>query len=173
MTIAAATLSTTGFAFPLWTDHALSEEARALGKLTGDASEFAGSITIGEPKRTAQEALDAAYMTAQVEDWDGEGSTAVEPNTYAYASQFLRLLPGTIPIPEIVADRDGEILFEWDLGRRQIFSVSVGRDGTLTFAALIGYTKTHGTDHLREALPLVISDCFSRLLASSGNPSCF
>ncbi len=172
MTVALATLSTVGFAFHPRTDRALSEEARSLGRLTDEASEFAGSMTIGEPKRSAQEALNAEYLRAQVDDWDGEGANAVEPNTYAYAGQFLRLLPSPVPVPEIVADKDGEILFEWDLGRRRIFSVSVGRDGTLTFAALIGYTKTHGTDHIHEALPLVISDCLSRLLASSGNPSC-
>jgi len=167
MTIAAA-LPTTGFAFNPWADRALSEDARALRGLIDEASEFSESITIGEPKRATQEALDAAYATAQVEDWDGEGSATVEPSTYIYASQFLRLLPGTIPVPKIAVDTDGEILFEWDCGRRRVFSVSVGRDGTLTFAALIGHTKTHGTEHLREALPLVISDCFERLVASSG-----
>src|SRR5437867_2975885 len=117
MTIATA-LPTTGFAFTSEADRALSEEAVVLRGLIDEASEFSGSITIGEPKRTAQEALDAAYEPAQVEDWDGEGSASVEPSTYVYASQFLRLLPSTIPIPEIAADRDGEILFEWDLGRR-------------------------------------------------------
>jgi hypothetical protein len=167
MTIAAA-LPTTGFSFTPWADRALSEEAEVLRRLTDEASKFVGSITVGEPKRTAQEALDAAYATAQVEDWDGEGSARVEPSTYVYASQFLRLLPSTIPVPEIAADTDGEILFEWDLGRRRVFSVSVGRDGTLTYTALFGYTKTHGTEHFREALPAVISNCFGRLVASSG-----
>ena len=104
---------------------------------------------------------------AQVEDWDGEESARVEPSTYVYACQFLRLLPSTIPVPEIAADTDGEILFEWDLGRRRVFSVSIGRDGTLTYAALFGHTKTHGTEHFREALPPVISNCFERLVASS------
>lgn len=168
MTIAAA-LPTTGFASTLWTDRALSEEARALRGLIDEASEFLGSITVGEPKRTAQEALDAAYARAQVDDWDSERSARVEPSTYAYASQFLRHLPSTIPVPEISADRDGEILFEWDFGRRRVFSVSVGRDGTLTYAALIGYTKSHGTEHFSEALPLAISNCFARLIASSGS----
>ena len=168
MTIATA-LATTGFAFAPWADRALSEEAGVLRRLINEASEFPESITVGEPKRTAQEALDAAYATAQVDDWDGEGSARVEPSTYVYASQFLRLLPSTIPVPDIAADADGEILFEWDLGCRRVFSVSVGRDGTLTFAALFGHTKTHGTEHLHEALPLVISACLERLSAPPGS----
>jgi len=168
MTIAAA-LPTTGFAFTPRADRALSEEAGILRRLIDAAAEFSGSITVGEPKRAAQEALDAAYVTAQVENWDGEGSARVEPGTYVYASQFLRLLPSTIPVPDIAADTDGEILFEWDLGCRRVFTVSVGRDGTLTFAALFGYTKTHGTAHLHEALPLVISACLERLSAPPGS----
>lgn len=167
MTIA-ATVPTTGFSFTHWADRGLSEEARRLGELIDEASEFSGSITVGEPKRTAQEALDTACKTAQVDDWDGEGSAKVEPSTYVYANQFLRLLPSTIPVPEIVADTDGEILFEWDLGRRRVFSVSVGRDGTLTYAGLFGYRKIHGTEHFREALPPLISDCLERLVASYG-----
>src|SRR5437867_3544464 len=166
--IIATTLPTTGFAFTPGADRALSEEARVLRGLIGAASEFSRSLTVGEPQRAAQEALDAAYAPAQVEDWDGEGSASVEPSTYVYASQFLQLLPSTIPIPEIAADRDGEILFEWDFGRRRVFSVSVGRDGTLTYAALIGHTKTQGTEHFSEVLPSAISNCFARLFASSG-----
>lgn len=166
MTIADA-LPTRGFAF-LWADRAFSEEAQVLRRCFDEASKFSGSVTVGEPKRIAQEAIDTAYKTAQVDDWDGEGSARVESSTYGYASQFFMLLPSTIPLPEITADTDGEILFEWDLGRRRIFSVSIGRDGTLTYAALFGYTKTYGTEHFRETLPVVISECLERLVASSG-----
>ena len=166
MTVA-ATLPITTFAVTLWGDRALSEEAQIIRKLISDASEFSGSMAVGEPKRSVQEALDAAYVAAQVENWDGEGSARVEPSTYVYASQFIRLLPSTAPPPDIAADTDGEILFEWDQGRRRIFSVSVGRDGTLTFAGLFGHTKIHGTEHFREALPVVISDYLARLSSSS------
>ena len=168
MTIAAAT-QTTGFAFIPWVDdRAFSEEARTLDRLIDAASKFSESITVGEPKRTAQEALDVAYKTALVEDWDGEGSARVEPSTYSYAKQFLNLLLGTVPVPEIVPETDGDIMFEWDFGRRLVFSISIGRDGTLTYAGLFGYRKIHGTEHLREALPLVISESFERLGAWSG-----
>ncbi len=169
MTTIVATLPTTGFAITPEVDRALSEEGQVLRKLIDEAAEFSESMTVGEPKRTAQEALDVAYEAAQVKGWDGGGSAKVEPSTYGYAKQFLRLLPSTIPVPDITVDTDGEILFEWDLGRRRIFSVSIGRDGTLTYAALFGYTKTYGTEHPREALPSVISDCLARLIASSGS----
>jgi hypothetical protein len=166
MTVA-ATLPITTFAITRWGDRALSEEAQILRNLINDASAFSGSMAVGEPKRTVQEALDTAYVAAQAENWDGEGSARVEPSTYVYASQFIQLLPSTASLPDIAADTDGEILFEWDRGRRRIFSVSVGRDGTLTFAGLFGHTKIHGTEHLREVLSVVISDYLARLSSSS------
>jgi len=168
MTIAAAALPTTGFAFAPWVDRALSKEARVVCELIDAASGFSGSVTVGEPKRSAREALAAVYEMARVENWDGEGSASVEPSTYPYANQFLGLLPSSIPVPEIAADTDGEILFEWDLGPRRVFTVSVGRDGTLTFAALFGHRKIHGVEHLGETLPVVMSDCLEDLIASSG-----
>jgi len=166
MTISTA-LTTSGYAFTPWADSALSQEARFLRQRIAAASEFRGSIAVGEPKRNAQEALDAAFRVAQVDDWDGAGAARVEPNTYVYASQFLRLLPAAIPVADIAADVDGEILFEWDLGQRRVFTVSVGRDGTLTYAGLFGHAKSHGTENLVETLPPVISDCLWRLIASA------
>ena len=159
----AATMPMRVSAITLWPDPALSEEARVLLRLTSEASEFSGSIAVGERKQAAQEALAAAYTATQVNDWDGAGSRRVEPSTFMYADQFLRLLPSSLSLPDITADTDGEILFEWDQGHRQVFSVSVGRDGTLTYAGLFGHTTIHGTEHLNEALPSVISVCLERL----------
>lgn len=164
----AAALPITAFALTPWRDRAVSEEARVLHRLITAAWQFPHSVAVGEPKRAAQEALAAAYAGARVEDWDGEGSARVEPSTYAHADQFLRLLPSSTFVPDITVDTDGEILLEWDYGRRQVFSVSVGRDGTLTFAGLFGHEKIHGTAHLRESLPPVISACLERFSAPSG-----
>ncbi len=165
----AATLPITAFAVTPWDDRAFSDEARILRWLNAAAWEFSGSVAVGERQLAAQTTLAAAYAAAQIDNWDGAGSKRVEPSTYMYSDQFLRLLPRGACIPEITVDSDGEILFEWDQGRRRVFSVSVGRDGTLTFAGLFGYTKIHGTEHLREALPSAISDCLGRLSAPHGS----
>lgn len=156
-----------GFAVAPWIDRGLSEEAVTLRSLIAAASDFSRSIAVGEPKRAAVETLDAVYAAAQVDNWDEMGSAAVEPSTYLYAREFLSLLPSTAPMPEVSVDRDGEISFEWDYGPRQVFSVSVGRDGTLTYAGLFGYSKTHGVEHLREALPVAISHNLERVAASA------
>lgn len=150
-----------------WVGRALSDEALILSKEISAASKFQGSIAVGEPRGTAQEALDMVFEQAQVQDWDSAGSAKVEPSTYIYATEFLQLLPTDVPSPEIAADTDGEILFAWDLGPRRILTVSVSRDGTLSFAALFGHKKNYGTEPLREVLPLVVSDSLVRFVTST------
>lgn len=162
MTIA-ATAPITAFATVPWVDRGLSDEALVLRDLTITVNEFPRSVALGEPKRVAQERLDTACIAAQGDNWDAAGSARVEASTYSYARQFLQILPTSVPIPDISVDTDGEILFEWDHGPRHIFSISVGRDGTLTFAGLYGHTKIHGTEHFREALPLVIAHSLQRI----------
>lgn len=162
MTIA-ATAPVTAFGIVPWVDRGLSNEAHVLRDWTITLVEFPGSVALGEPKRAVQQALGAACVAAREDNWDAMGSARVEPSTYEYARQFLQVLPPNLPIPDIAIDTDGEILFEWDRGPRHIFSVSVGRDGTLTFAGLFGHSKIHGTEHLREALPLVIAHSLQRL----------
>lgn len=164
MTVAVSPI--TGFAGNPWDNEALSDEAELVRELIRDIVKFSGSMAVGEPKRVAQEFLDAAYKTACVDNWDGAGSLKVDPSTYKYACQFILLLPHNVLLPDITVDTDGEILFEWDQGPRQVFSVSIGRDGTLTYAGLFGYTKDHGTKHFQEALPSVISDCLARFSSS-------
>jgi len=168
MTVAAA-LPITAFSVTPLGDRALSDEARVLRQLIDVASEFTNSVAVGDPKRAAREALSAACRAAQVDGWDGADSLRVEPSAYVYADQFLRLLPSSASLPDISVDRDGEILFEWDRERRQVFSVSVSRDGTLTFAGLFGHARTHGTEHLRESLPAVISACLKRVSRTFGS----
>ena len=157
----------TGLASGRWVDRGISDDARAVRSLLSTASEFSHSIAIGEPKRAAQVEIDLAFKNAQVDDWDGLGSAAVEPNTHAYASYFWSLLPSRTPMPDIWADRDSEICLEWDMGPRRVFSVCVGRDGTLTFAALFGHRKNNGVEHIEEALPETVSTNLNRITAAS------
>lgn len=164
MNVPALALESTSSAAP-WTDRGLSEEAQTVRQLLDEASGFYGSLLLGEPRRLALEELDAVYAAASEDNWDGIGSAAVEENTYVYARQFLASLPSTAPMPEVLVDRDGEFSFDWDYGPRRVFSVSVGRDGTLNYAGLFGHSIVHGVEHLSEGLPRAISDNLQRVIA--------
>lgn len=156
----------TGYAVGPWVDHGLSEDAEALRRRVANTIHSDNSLSLGERRRGAEFALAHAFSEASAEDWDGMGSAPAEATTYAYAGRFLDSLPSFVPIPDIFVDSDGEICFEWDSGPRQIFTVCIGRDGTLTYAGLYGHNRTHGVEYLREALPAVIPANVERATAS-------
>ena len=90
---------------------------------------------------------------ASTDGWDGYGASAVLPGSIYYSRQFLRLLPPTFPAPSFTVDPDGEIAIEWDYGVRKFISVSIGRDGTLNYAGLLGHRSFHGEEPLTWGIP--------------------
>lgn len=90
---------------------------------------------------------------ASCDNWDGEGAAAMQQSTLRYATRLLWALPSSTPAPDVVVDRDGEVVFDWDRGPGRIFSISVGRDGTLTYAGIFGNAKTRGTEMLAAGVP--------------------
>ncbi|GAI04857.1 unnamed protein product, partial [marine sediment metagenome] len=47
-----------------------------------------------------------------MDDWDSYGARPIDAKSLLNATLFARLLPMTVPIPEIYVDPDGEIGFE-------------------------------------------------------------
>jgi hypothetical protein len=143
-----------------------SDEARSLRGLFTPGEE--GSLSYSELDRLrAFETLEQAFLEASSDNWDGEGSEPADPMSYRYALLFTRSLPGWVPNPEASVDPDGEICLEWDQGRRSIFSVSIGRDGTLTYAGLFGVSKQHGVESFADDIP---PEILSGIRRASFNP---
>jgi len=142
----------------------LSDEAREVRRLSARASDFATSITLGAAKRaTTVEALEDAFADAQRYGWDGYGAAVADAGAFLYALQFLANLSTTTPMPDIAVDADGDIAVEWDFGPRRVFSVRIGRDGTLNYAGLVGHSSFHGTELLLEGIPSTISAGIDRV----------
>jgi hypothetical protein len=100
--------------------------------------------------------IEDAARQASVDDWDGEGGAPVEQSTMRYATRFVLSLPQGQPQPSVLVDRNGEITFDWGSSPQQTFSVSVGRDGTLTYAGLFGGAQSWGYETLAESFSLNI-----------------
>jgi len=145
------------------TDHGVSTEARRLRELLIKKPEDSSySSAVNEPRSQAFEHLNEVFREAQEENWDGEGAAPADLLSYEYAQSFLLMLPSWVPNPDVFVDPDGEICFEWDKGRRVVFSVSIGRDGTLTYAGLFGATKRHGVEPFVDNISEVILDGIHR-----------
>jgi len=163
-TLCAKTDNRSFLAFPM--NRGVSEDAIALQRQAADILEgFARSVTIGEFYRNTRQSLAKAADECSVENWDGYGAKAVDSSSYVNALYFSQLLPVNIPIPEIYVDPDGAITFEWYVGPRQVFSVSMGSNNELVYAGLFGANKTHGTEHLDDELPETILDNIHRVFS--------
>ena len=104
-------------------------------------------------------ALEEAYVDAIA------GGQFVDPSTFRHARAFIEMLPSSVPAPDVSVDDDGEIGFDWDYAARLVFSVSVGRDGTLSYAGLFGHSKAFGTENPSKGfLPDPILASINRLL---------
>jgi len=121
------------------------------------------SVSVDEKRRQELEALRDAYEEASLPGWDGHGAEPVSKATLAQALAFLDVLPSTSPSPGMSAHPDGELAFEWYVGRGHVLSISVNEAGRLSYAALFGYSSQHGTELLLDSLPEAIALALRRL----------
>lgn len=134
-------------------DRSVGEFAEALSKLWAVDANTSVSVALDGPRSQARAALWAAFQEARAPNWDGEGAAPAQPLSYKYAEAFLDVLSPASPLPDICVDSDGEFCLEWDYGPRSVFSVSIGPDGTLTYAGLFGVNKVHGVETFTESIP--------------------
>jgi hypothetical protein len=138
-------------------DLGFSETAERLRAILQDLIDVDRSVTLGEPRDRMSEALNEAFERANRPNWDGEGADPADPLSFKYSCSLVMALPAGVPVPEVSVDPDGEMCLEWDYGARSVFSVSVGRDGTLTYAGLFGTRKRHGVEPFADVVPGVVS----------------
>jgi len=138
-------------------DLGFSDTAERLRAILQEPIDVDRSVTLGEPRDRLREALNEAFQRANRPNWDGEGAEPADPLSFRYSCSFVMALPTSVPVPEVSVDPDGEMCLEWDYGARSVFSVSVGRDGTLTYAGLFGTRKRHGVEPFADAVPGVIA----------------
>jgi len=147
-------------------DHAVSQEARKSRR----ARKFVGetpSVSVDESYNESIEALVGVFRGASRSNWDGYGASPVSGAALAHALAFLELLPSSLEKqPEISAHPDGEIAFEWFLRPRRLLTVSINASGRLSYAALFGGARIHGTEFLLDAIPDPIASALRRLYAA-------
>ena len=143
----------------------VSQTTRAMSQEVRDTyrawSETAPPFSSKEAE--GQAALDAACAEAAMNNWDGYGAVPVTYGVKIRAQQFLDSLPSVVPLPIIAADPDGEIGFEWYLGPRQVFSVSVGERYGIAYAGVFGANVVHGTEYFMDEFPSEIMNHLRRL----------
>lgn len=144
-------------------DRAVSVEVKRSRLVRPGVGHVTPSVSVDQAYEECLEALLVVWEEASQANWDGYGAGSVSEATLAQALAFLDLLPSTLPKPEISAHPDGELAFEWSFGPRRLLTVSVNESGRLSYAALIGPARLHGTEFLLDALPEPVALALRRL----------
>lgn len=121
------------------------------------------NITFGHTLDETFLSLLEVYKDCSRENWDGYGALAIPYDAYEEAKKIINLLPSSIQIPEITAEPNGEIGFEWRRGKGQIFVISIGGKHRINYAGIFGDNKTHGSEYFEETIPSVIIENLRRL----------
>ncbi|MDL2123896.1 MAG: hypothetical protein LWX51_12625 [Deltaproteobacteria bacterium] len=112
----------------------------------------------------ALEELEKVYEECLEANWDGYGAMPISRETYSKARKLLRMIPPSLPRPDISTEPDGEIIFEWYKEKYFVFVISVGGNNLITYAGLFGKSnRIHGTEYFTDELPEIIHHCIRRL----------
>jgi hypothetical protein len=82
------------------------------------------------------EILDVAAACSK-EGWDGDEAVPISADSVGRTIKLIYLAPDGIRPPEVVPTIDGEIAFEWRLGKFRIISLLVHSD-EISFSAILG-----------------------------------
>ena len=122
------------------------------------------SCYFGFDVREVFNALVAVAEECNAANWDGQGASPVSDESYRLAYKFLEALPlGAFP-PSVGAEPDGEMTLEWYHSPRRTLSISFSKNGEIHYAALIGASKTYGTEPFFGDMPQIITDLISRVM---------
>ena len=94
--------------------------------------------------------LEPRYQAA---NWDGQGADPIPAAALKEARTFLRKLPSTLPLPEVIAEPDGYLGLEWYANKRLLYVVSFNGNGALSCSGLFGQLKIYGTWYMDEGIP--------------------
>jgi len=114
--------------------------------------------TYGYPYYNLLNQLGKVFSECSTEGWDGYGAAPVSKETFGYAFLLIDSLSPSFPPPEIGADPDGHLNFEWYNDPRHLVSVSISPEGKLYYAALIGEEKKHDSVPFTGEIPKKICD---------------
>ena len=132
-----------------------------LGFLNGleQRHECANKENQGELRHALEELREACG----VNNWDGYGAHALHKESYQEALRLLQYLPTMFPQPDVAADPDGTVAFEWSNGPRQVLSLSIGNHGELVYAGIFEKSYTHGTEYFEHDFPRILVEHLQRV----------
>jgi len=144
-----------------------SAEADFVAKQSADGRRsLQNSVYFGSSVREAINDLFEVAEECKSPNWDGQEALPVSDESYRAAFRFLEALPLGTVAPSVGVEPDGELTLEWYHSVRRTLSISFSKDGQLHYAALLGASKTYGTEPFFGDVPKIIMDIVSRVMVA-------
>ena len=100
-------------------------------------SNFSSSPTLTPAQlKQCKKELKNLLETAGKPDWDGEDADPVTEDVIKAAEKVIDELPGDSGVPEISADPEGNVEFDWHLDNGTMFTVCIGQTGIIVISGL-------------------------------------
>lgn len=123
---------------------AVSHEAEVVRNLVQDAGRrMESSQALFGKKDALLSALNVLAQGCSTVNWDGFDAVPVSPAALARAGDFIRAIPDSLPLPEISAEPDGSIVFDWIPGPFKTLSVSISASQRIPYAMIDGTDRVH------------------------------
>ena len=85
--------------------------------------------------------------------WDGERAKPISKEVLRNAIIFLESFRPEVEPPQIAAEPDGAISFEWYRSPEKVISVSINPGGQFYYASLFGTQQKHGKGSVSSGIP--------------------
>jgi len=110
-----------------------------------------------------------AKEEASQDGWYGDQSKAVSQSTYDCACNFVRVIPSKFPSPEVTAEPDGWINFEWYPDKWKKVSIS-SFEKVLGYCAFLGSqdNNTRGVINFDGTFPSVCEEFLEKIYSYEG-----
>jgi hypothetical protein len=156
----------TGGAFAGSTDRGQSDAYNTISQSLRELlQELREPISSGEGYADAVAQLEDLLVECAEVDWDGYGAAPIDLAAFEQAQRLLEVLPSSFSFPFVSADPDGEVSFDWFQGDSDVFSLSVGADGRLSYAGVFGPSRVFGTEFLSDEIPEAVLGQLRRIQA--------
>jgi hypothetical protein len=97
-------------------------------------------------------------------NWDGLEAAPIPESAFQEARTFLRKLPPSVPMPEVIAEPDGYLGIEWYTNKWLLYVVSFNGSGVLSCSGLIGSERIYGSRYMDEGIPAEILRNIAKVL---------
>jgi len=157
--------------FPVMKDFGHSPEAKYISDTIKEIEDGLSSRVTVKPKSQIIEAKIDEAVIEYYQDTKNKHKhifDVISAHSYLNSYLFAKILPSSIPVPNIYVDTDGMIEYEWYVDAKHLFSITIEGKNSLIYAGIFGNdSQTHGTERFGQELPSTIYSYIQKLYPRS------